>query len=172
MAVPFRLHVAWLVFAAVLAWSLGQHLFPFLVPELGTGSYRLMALGGCIVYLASIVLRELIRVLVARSLHAPLHAITVHVFGGVFEQRDARLAPKQVLALAATGLVASLAIGAVVALLLLQLVDTRTPLALVALGFFTALANWLLAIVNAVLDGVLGIGRWLRARVSTTGRSR
>lgn len=163
MGTAMRLHISWLPFAALLLWALYQHVFPVLVPELRQASYRAMALAGLIVFFLSVLLREMARVLSAHYLEIPLEFVTLHVFGGIAELAEVNANGKTVLVLAASGFAASLILGVLIAWLLIELVDTRTPLEVTGVGFFLVLLNWGLALINVTAAGLLAGWRYWSA---------
>ncbi|SCY70324.1 hypothetical protein SAMN05216420_11395 [Nitrosospira sp. Nl5] len=67
------------------------------------------------------------------------------------------------LAMAASGFLASLILGALIAWLLIELVNTRMPLEIIGVGFFLVVLNWALALVNIVLAGLLAGWRYWSA---------
>lgn len=163
MSTAMRLHISWLPFAVLLLWALYQHVFPFLVPELRQASYRAMALAGLIVFFLSVLFREMARVLAAHHLEVPVEFVTLHVFGGIAELPAAKADGKTILAMAGSGFLASLVLGALIAWLLIELVNTRMPLEIIGVGFFLVMLNWTLALVNIIPAGLLAGWRYWSA---------
>jgi Zn-dependent protease len=161
--VDIRLHVSWLPFALLLLWLLYQHVFPSLVPELSHGSYRTMAFAGAVAFFLSVLFREMARLLAARQLEVPIEEITLHIFGGIAELPETTTTGKDMLALAASGFFGNLLMAGLLAALLIGLVDVRTPLELIGVGFFLVLLNIALALANFIPSALLAGWRYWSA---------
>lgn len=154
---------SWLPLGVLMAWTLAEVIFPFLVPELSAAAYRWMALGGTIGLFFSIIARELAQIVMARRLKVPFGEITLLVFGGY---AGTRLTPaslgREALVMAA-GALTSLVLGATPLLLLFRVADSTTPLAVGGVAFYIGLANLTLVLFNFLPAYPLSSGRVLCA---------
>jgi Zn-dependent protease len=164
--IPVYVSPTWFVVAIVITVmfepQVGQHVHRPL-------SY-LVALTYAVLLYASVLLHEIGHSVVARCFGLPVHAITLHILGGVSEIDEEPRSPGREFLIAAAGPLLSLALGAGgYALLLL------VPLPGVAALLVEALtvANLLVGVFNLLPGLPLDGGRLVRAAVwKLTGRRR
>jgi len=80
-----RVDPSWLLIAALITWSLAQHMFPSALPGQPGTVYTAMAIVAMLVFFGSLILHELSHALTARHFGVETQAITLFLFGGVAE---------------------------------------------------------------------------------------
>ena len=143
----------------LLAWSLYVR-FGAAYPDTSTGTLRLLALGGGLLFLASVLLHELSHSVVARRRGFAVRRIRLFIFGGVSEIEEDATTPVEDFAVAFAGPAASIAAGA---LLLLGAWPFGGPVP--AMLRLIGLMNLLLAVFNLLPGLPLDGGRVLHALV-------
>lgn len=163
LGVEINIHVSWVLFALLIAWSLASGAFPALYEGLPTSGYWVMAVIAVIGLAVSIILHEMAHTLVGRAFGMSVDRITLFIFGGVAELHDEPKAPKAELLMALAGPAFSVVLSFVFALTAgaLQAADVAPEFS----GAFAYLAtlNIVLAAFNMAPAFPLDGGRVLRA---------
>lgn len=158
-----RMDVTWLLLGALIAWSLSQGLFPYLIPDLTPVQYWSMGVAGVFGLLGSIVLHEASHALVARRFGIPIDGITLFIFGGIAEMEDEPPSARSEFLMAAAGP----ALSALLAVLFAQLVEVHAafglPPTIGGVLLYLAYLNLLLAAFNVLPAFPMDGGRMLRA---------
>jgi len=163
--IEIAVHPSWLIIFALFAYAatIGAHM---IAEQLGftlsTGNGIALGLIASAVLFASVVIHEFAHALVARRLGIPTGNITLFLFGGVASILREPGAPADEIKMAAAGPAASLALGAVFALLALVARSAGWNW-LLTLFVFLAVANVLLAVFNLLPAFPSDGGRILRA---------
>ncbi|HJU15850.1 MAG TPA: site-2 protease family protein [Stellaceae bacterium] len=152
---------SWLIFAALIGWTLGAGVFPAIAPFLPAEVYWWMAVVGTLGLFLSIVLHELAHALVARRFGMPIRGITLFIFGGVAELQREPTSPGGEFLMAIAGPLLSLALGT--ALLAIVILDGALPVPALAVLWYLGYINWLLGLFNLIPAFPLDGGRMLRA---------
>lgn len=162
--VPILLDASWLLLLPLLLWSLAEVAMPTLVPELSRVAYWAMALTATAGLAASLLLREGAHLLTAERVGIPLHAVNLLVLGGVADAPpDAPTRLEAELTAAATGFLASLALGSLFLAAFVGMPGPGTPLTVLGVLFLLAGLNGLMGMANLVPAYPLSGGRLLRA---------
>lgn len=148
--VVIRAHVSWLPLWPLLIWTLASAAFPALVPELPDPSYAIMAAFGGVGLVLLLLLREWVRIIVARRIGAPMREITLYVFGGVPDGQHMSVPVKAEVLMALSSVSASLLSGLLLFVLLFRLADANTELAWSGLIFLLGLAALGLAALHLI----------------------
>jgi Zn-dependent protease len=161
--VAIRMHLSWLLIAALIAWSLATNALPTLHPGYGPWVYAGLSLAIVLGLGASIVVHELAHALVARSFGIRVRRITLFLLGGLAELVDepARAAPELAMALAGPVFSVALAILLTVASGLAHLSGSPDVIAY-AIAYLATL-NFVVALFNLAPAFPLDGGRVLRA---------
>jgi len=165
--IPVGVHWSLLVIGALLSWALATSLLPAAVPG-AAGSYWAAAVLGAGLFLVSILLHELSHAVVAQRNGQQVDGITLWLFGGVARLGSDTPSAGAELRLALAGPAASLGIAAAFGALAAGLLALTGTSLLVAVLWWLALVNVVLAVFNllpgAPLDGgrVLSALLWMR----------
>ena len=153
---------SWLIFAALIVWTLANSVFPAFTPGLPVATYWWMGITGAIGLFFSIVFHELSHSLVARRFNIPITGITLFIFGGVAELDQEPANAKSELWMAAAGPASSMVLGTIL-LLVATAGDGVFSRPLAGLLSYLGSINWILAIFNLLPAFPLDGGRILRA---------
>ena len=154
--------VSWLIFAALIIWTLAAGLFPAQAPNLPRAIYWWMGVAGAIGVFFSIVIHELCHSLMARRFDMPITGITLFIFGGVAELHEEPTSSKAEFWTAVVGPLSSMAIGTAL-LIAAALAGAGAPRPVLLLLSWLGTLNWLLAVFNLIPAFPLDGGRILRS---------
>jgi Zn-dependent protease len=163
--IDIAVHPSWVFIYALFAWTatVGAHILAeYFGFALSTSNGIALGLIASLVLFASVVIHELAHAIVARRLGIPIGNITLFLFGGVASILREPGTPADEVKMAAAGPAASLALGALFALLAMAAKAAHWPWVL-TLCTFLALANVLLAVFNLLPAFPSDGGRILRA---------
>jgi Zn-dependent protease len=158
-----RLHISWLIIAVLLAWSLAQGYFPFVVKGLSAGTYWAMGIVGTIALFLCVVLHEFGHSIVARKYGLPMKGITLFIFGGVAEMEDEPQTPKTEFMMAIAGPAVSVVLGAIFYLFSLWGESLSWPMPVNQVLYYLGWINGVLAAFNLIPAFPLDGGRVLRS---------
>lgn len=153
-------HWSVLLIMALLAELLAQSLLPQAVPGRSPALYWAAGVAGSVVFLASLLVHELSHALVARRHGLAVDRVTLWLLGGSTEMADEPPTPRVAFAVAISGPLASLAIGA-------GFLGASLPLSGVV-GVALSWLGWtnlLLGVFNLLPGAPLDGGRVLQASV-------
>jgi Zn-dependent protease len=153
---------SWLIFAALITWTLAAGIFPTEAPSLPAATYWWMGVAGAIGLFFSIVVHELSHSLVARRFALPINGITLFIFGGVAELHREPASSKSEFWMAIAGPACSIVLG-VVLLAIASLLRSAVPRPIYILLSYLGSINLLLAAFNLVPAFPLDGGRVLRS---------
>jgi Zn-dependent protease len=102
---------SWLVVFALIVWTLAATIFPDSDPDLGEGTYLVMAVVAATLFFATLLLHELGHALVARRENMEIEGITLWLFGGVAKFKGAFPSAGAEFRIAVAGPLVSLGIG-------------------------------------------------------------
>src|SRR5579864_5142917 len=108
-----RLHSSWFILGVLVVFSLAGGFFPYRFPGYSQADYWLMALGGAVGLLFSIVIHEFAHSVVARRYGIPMRGITLFIFGGVAEMGDEPPTAKSEFLMAIAGPITSFVVAGV-----------------------------------------------------------
>lgn len=157
--IDVRLDPTLIVLAALIVWTFAVRF----AAEHGWGSATVMALGGMVLFLASILAHELAHALEARHRGIQVEGITLLVFGGVTQMHAHSSRPRDEFVIAAVGPFVSLLAGSVLGLSSLGAGFLPAGEQLTQLLRLLAALNVALALFNLVPGAPLDGGRVLRA---------
>jgi Zn-dependent protease/CBS domain-containing protein len=162
-----KFELSWLLFAALIVWTLATSQFPAQIQGLSRSTYWLLGVAGALGLFASIVIHEVSHSLVARRFGLPIKGITLFIFGGVAEMDDEPPSPQSEFLMALAGPVSSalLALGFWL-LSLLAMPNQESgglwPAATALVGYLASI-NGSLALFNILPAFPLDGGRVLRS---------
>ena len=163
LGVPVRVHLAWLLVAVLIGWSLAMGSLPVVYAGLSDRTYRAMAaiiIGGVGL---SILLHELAHILVGRAMGVSVDRITLFVFGGVAELHEAPRSALSELGMALAGPILSVALSAILGFSAGAAQVAGAPELVVGSLTFIATLNLITAIFNLLPAYPLDGGRAVRA---------
>ncbi len=158
-----NLDMSWFIIGLLITWSLASGVFPQMYPDLSSGTYWLMGIGGALGLFASIVFHELSHSLVARQFGLPMRGITLFIFGGVAEMSDEPPSPKAEFFMAAAGPLASIMLGLLLLGVGLALRHGQVNIAIAGAVSYLGFINLILAAFNLIPGFPLDGGRILRS---------
>ncbi|MEX0369172.1 MAG: site-2 protease family protein [Tateyamaria sp.] len=158
-----RIDPSWILIAALVTWSLGQHVFPAALPGMTWGTYTAMAVIAMLVFFASLVGHELAHAVTARRFGVETRHITLFLFGGVAELVQEPKQARQEFWIAAAGPAMSLALAFGFWTFARAASVYSDPSPLTATLDYLALINLVLALFNLLPAFPLDGGRILRA---------
>lgn len=150
--------IFWLV-----VWSLASQLLPDAAGGQSRAAYWAVAVVGAVLFYASLLAHEVSHALVARRRGVVVEGITLWLFGGVARLRGEASTAGAELRISIVGPLASLACGAVFALLALLMSVAGAPVLYVAMAVWLSVVNGALAVFNIVPAFPLDGGRVLRS---------
>jgi len=153
---------SWLIFAALITWTLAAGVFPSQIPNLPRALYWWMGVAGAIGLFFSIVIHELSHSIVARRFAIPIRGITLFIFGGVAELHDEPTSARGEFWMTIAGPISSVMIGAIL-LSLAKVTGAELPRPVEVLLIYLGEINWLLALFNLAPAFPLDGGRVLRS---------
>jgi Zn-dependent protease/CBS domain-containing protein len=159
---PVSIHWSTLVILWLFTWSLATTL-PHASPGYSTSTYWLAGLIGAVVLLASLMAHELTHAVVARRQGVEVDSVTLWLFGGVARLRGEAKTAKSEFKIAASGPAVSLALAAVFAATAVVLRHFGVESIVVAVAWWLAVINLILALFNMLPAAPLDGGRVLRA---------
>jgi Zn-dependent protease/CBS domain-containing protein len=159
---PVSIHWSTLVILWLFTWSLATSL-PHISPGYSTSTYWLAGLVGALVLLASLLAHELTHAVVARREGVGVDGVTLWLFGGVARLRGEAKTAKSEFKIAASGPAVSLALAAVFAATAVVLHHFGVESIVVAVAWWLAGINLILALFNLLPAAPLDGGRVLRA---------
>lgn len=159
---PVSIHWSTLVILWLFTWSLATTL-PHVSPGYSTSTYWLAGLVGAVALLASLLAHELTHAVVARREGVPVESVTLWLFGGVARLRGEAKTAKSDFKIAASGPAVSLALAAVFAATAVVLRHFGVESIVVAVAWWLAGINLILALFNMLPAAPLDGGRVLRA---------
>ena len=161
--IEIGLHYSWFVVLALVSWSLASNLLPGRYPGWTPGAYWVTGFLAAFLLFASVLVHEMAHSLVARALGFEVGPITLFILGGVSSLKADAGRPRDELLISAVGPLTSLAIAGIFAVLSIPLSGSNPPI--VAVVWYLALINLLLALFNLVPAYPLDGGRMLRSIV-------
>ena len=111
LGIDIGIDSSWILFAALIGWTLGKQIFPDVAPGLELNVYWWMAAAGVVGLMVSIIAHEMAHSLMARRFGVPINAITLFVFGGVAEMDSEPPTPEAEIWIALAGPIASLVLA-------------------------------------------------------------
>jgi Zn-dependent protease/predicted transcriptional regulator len=154
---------SWLIIAVLVTWSLAAGYFPVYYPHLSTATYWWMGVVGAVGLFVSIVVHEFSHSLVARQFGLEMRGIRLFIFGGVAEMDEEPGSPGVEFTMAIAGPIASVVIAAIAYGLHALGVQAEWSTPAVAVLWYLAWINAVLAIFNMVPAFPLDGGRVLRS---------
>lgn len=158
-----RLDWSWFFLAILVTWTLAAGYFPMHAPKLNTDIYWVMGIFGTVGLFISIVLHELSHSLVGRYYGVPIGGITLFIFGGIAEMRDAPLNPKSEFFMSLAGPLLSFVLGIVFYFLSQLGTASNFPLPVIGVLTYLSMINFVLGIFNLLPGFPLDGGRIFRA---------
>lgn len=159
--IPFSIHPSWLLILGLVSWSYGSGLATQF-PQLGAGTAGLLGLGAALLLFASVLAHELGHSLVALRQGIAVQSINLFFFGGLASLEKESQTPADAFWVAIAGPLVSLALFALLSLVV-QGPGITGPLA--AVLQLLASVNLILALFNLIPGLPLDGGNILKAAV-------
>lgn len=158
-----RIDPSWLIIAALISWSLSQHVFPETLPGQSATAYLTMGLAATALFFGSLLLHELAHSVIARQFGLTVGGITLFLFGGVAEMESEPKSPKAEFLIAIVG--PSMSVALSIGFYFLSWIASLAGglAALTEVLSYLGLINLVLALFNLVPAFPLDGGRMLRA---------
>jgi Zn-dependent protease/CBS domain-containing protein len=160
-----RIDSSWFILFALILWTFSYIAFPRQVPGRSTAAYFAMGLSGTLLFFISLLAHELSHSLVARIKNIPVEGITLFLFGGMAHTRMEAETPGDEFQIAGAGPVMSLAIAVLLAGAWWLGGQLAWDPAVLAVLYYIAILNVILAIFNLLPGFPLDGGRLFRAVV-------
>lgn len=161
--IDVRVHASVIVVVALIAWLLAVDALPTLAPDYASAEYWLAGVLAAVVFLAGLLAHELSHSLVALRRGIRVRDITLWLLGGLATIEDEPENPRDELAIALAGPLASVTIGVVALTIAAVAGAAGLPPLFVATMAWMGSINLVLAVFNLVPAAPLDGGRVLRA---------
>ncbi len=158
--VPLRVHINWILTAALVTWSLAGGFFPQNFPDLPVAMYWFYGGLTALLFFASVLFHELGHALVSIDEGVPVRSITLFIFGGVAHIAREPDTPRAEFRIVAAGPFTSLVLSGLFTVLGAV---PFLPAELRAASFYLAEINLILALFNLIPGFPLDGGRLLRS---------
>ncbi|MBA2655322.1 MAG: site-2 protease family protein [Gammaproteobacteria bacterium] len=158
-----RLDWSWFFLAILIVWTLAVGYFPMHFPNLGSNTYWIMGVVGAVGLFLSIILHELFHSLIGRYYGVPFGGITLFIFGGIAEMRDAPPSPKAELLISLAGPLLSIGLGFIFYFLFQIGTQAKWPISVNGVIRYLSVINFVLGIFNLLPGFPLDGGRILRS---------
>lgn len=158
-----RLDWSWLFLAVLICWTLATGYYPANFPNLPPNTYWIMGIIGTLGLFLSIIFHELCHSLVGRYYGISFTGITLFIFGGIAEMRDAPQNPKIELLMSIAGPLFSLIFGLVLYFLYHIGYSSHWPLEINGVISYLSMINIAVGIFNLIPGFPLDGGRVFRS---------
>ncbi len=165
LGVPVRLHLAWLLVAVLVGWSMAMGSLPVVYAGLSRQTYWLMSAMIIAGLGLSILLHEYAHTLVGRPLGISVDRITLFAFGGVAELHEEPRTALSELGMALAGPLFSVILCGILAFAAGAAEIAGAPTAVVGSLTFVATLNLVMGVFNLLPAFPLDGGRVVRALV-------
>lgn len=158
-----RLDWSWFFLAILITWTLAAGYFPENFPGLSKKYYWIMGIVGAIGLFLSIIFHELAHSLVGRAYGIRMSGITLFIFGGVAEMRDAPENPKSEFLMSFAGPLFSIIFGFIFLFFFKFGTHHHWPIGINGVISYLATINFVVGIFNLLPGFPLDGGRIIRS---------
>jgi len=171
--IEIRVDFSWILIFLLVVISLRYGFFPAALRDSTPTAYWLLGISAALLLFASVLVHELAHSLAARRYGIDVHAITLFLFGGVSQIRGEPRSPGAEFVIAIVGPATSLVLAGLFWLGFRLGLEAEAPLTFLALSWYLALINGILAVFNLLPGLPLDGGRVLRSALwQVTGNLR
>lgn len=158
-----RFDWSWIFLAVLISWTLATSYYPANFPNLNQNTYWVMGIIGALGLFLSIIFHELCHSLVGRYYGVSFTGITLFIFGGIAEMRDAPQNPKTELLMSLAGPLFSIIFGVVLYFLFQLGSYAKWPLEINGVISYLSMINIVVGIFNLIPGFPLDGGRVFRS---------
>ncbi len=163
LGIPIHVHYTWFIVFSLVVYTLAVNYFPFMGPYYSPPVIWVMSVIAAIILFSSILLHELAHSYVAQREGIQINRITLFVFGGIASMVGETKSPKGELKIAAAGPALSFLLAGVFWIIAIIFRRGMATSPVLAISYFLASTNTLIAIFNLIPGFPLDGGRILRA---------
>ncbi len=161
IGIDLYIHAGWLIILVLLTWSLAGDRFVQLAPSWTGSTYWITALITSLLFFVSVLMHEVAHALLTRAHGLTVTRMTLFIFGGVEDLKQAPRSPGSELQIALIGPGISFLLAGLYYGLALPFANTGTPEE--AVLDYVAFINLALALINLLPGFPLDGGRIMRA---------
>lgn len=163
LGIPIYINYSWFIVFSLVVYTLAVSYFPYLGPYYDPFIRWIMAFIAALILFSSILLHELSHSYVAQKQGIKIKSITLFVFGGIAQMVGESRTPSGEMKIAAAGPALSLFISSIFWTIVLVFKRDMATSPVLAISYFLAYTNMILAVFNLIPGFPLDGGRMLRA---------
>ncbi|MDD5435728.1 MAG: site-2 protease family protein, partial [Nitrospira sp.] len=163
LGIPIYVHYTWFIVFSLVVYTLAVDYFPFMGPYYSPPAIWVMSVVSAVILFSSILLHELAHSYVAQKEGIKINRITLFVFGGIASMVGETKSPKGEMKIAAAGPALSFLLSLVFWVIAIIYKRGMAASPVLAIAYFLASTNTLIAIFNLIPGFPLDGGRILRA---------
>ena len=163
LGIPIYINYTWFIVFSLVVYTLAVSYFPYLGPYYEPAVRWIMAFIAAIILFSSILLHELSHSYVAQKQGIRIKSITLFVFGGIAQMAGESRSPSGEMKIAAAGPALSLFISGIFWTIVFVFKRDMATSPVLAIAYFLAYTNMILAVFNLIPGFPLDGGRMLRA---------
>lgn len=163
LGIPVYVNYTWFIVFSLVVYTLAVSYFPYLGPYYDPAVRWIMAFAAAIILFSSILLHELSHSYVAQRQGIKIKSITLFIFGGIARMVGESRTPSGEMKIAAAGPALSLFISGIFWTIVFVLKRDMATSPVLAISYFLAYTNLMLAVFNLIPGYPLDGGRILRA---------
>ena len=163
LGIPIYINYTWFIVFSLVVYTLAVSYFPYLGPYYEPFVRWIMAFVAAIILFSSILLHELSHSYVAQKQGIRIKSITLFVFGGIAQMVGESRTPAGEMKIAVAGPALSLVISGIFWTIVFVFKRDMATSPVLAIAYFLAYTNMILAVFNLIPGFPLDGGRMLRA---------
>ncbi len=163
LGIPIYINYTWFIVFSLVVYTLAVSYFPYLGPYYEPFVRWIMAFVAAIILFSSILLHELSHSYVAQKQGIRIKSITLFVFGGIAQMVGESRTPAGEMKIAVAGPALSLVISGIFWAIVFVFKRDMATSPVLAISYFLAYTNMMLAVFNLIPGFPLDGGRMLRA---------
>src|SRR3990170_1268899 len=163
LGIPIYINYTWFIVFSLVVYTLAVSYFPYLGPYYEPFVRWIMAFVAAIILFSSILLHELSHSYMAQKQGIRIKRITLFVFGGIAQMVGESRSPSGEMKIAAAGPALSLFLSGIFWSIVFVLKRDMATSPVLAISYFLASTNMMLAVFNLIPGFPLDGGRMLRA---------
>ncbi|MEK6538060.1 MAG: site-2 protease family protein, partial [Nitrospirota bacterium] len=163
LGIPIYVNYTWFIVFSLVVYTLAVSYFPYFGPYYEPFLRWIMAFVAAIMLFSSILLHELSHSYVAQRQGIRIKSITLFIFGGIAQMVGESRTPSGEMKIAAAGPALSLFISGIFWFIVFVLKRDMATSPVLAISYFLASTNMMLAVFNLIPGFPLDGGRMLRA---------
>src|SRR4030067_1901034 len=163
LGIPIYINYTWFIVFSLVVYTLAVSYFSYLGPYYGPAVRWIMAFIAAIMLFSSILLHELSHSYVAQKQGITINRITLFVFGGIAQMVGECRSPSGEMKIAVAGPALSLFLSGIFWAIVFGFKRDMAASPVLAIAYFLAATNMMLAVFNLIPGFPLDGGRMLRA---------